>query len=97
LVATGTINGITATSATINGPITITKTSDIVIDTLVGYSFTFITSHQIPINGILKIDIPSDILIDLTNLPGNCYITKNNGSASVADCPGIYDNITKKY
>ncbi len=54
LVATASFNGITATQGVISSSgISIVKSSDIVLDSAVTYTFNFVISSDIPQNGII--------------------------------------------
>ena len=98
MVAVGTCNGITATSGVLKvSDISITKSSDIVLAANVDYRISFVTNYAIPQNGIIKIEIPNDIGIDLNNLQSNCYQTVNESSLILATCSAILNSSTKKY
>ncbi len=56
LVASGTAGGITATSGILkSSDIAVTKSSDIVLASSVDYTITFVTTYEIPQNGMIKV------------------------------------------
>jgi hypothetical protein len=56
LVAQGTITGITPTAGILtSSTIAVTKTSDIVMANPVSYTISFVTTYNIPQNGIIKL------------------------------------------
>lgn len=94
----GTCNGVTAISGVLKtSDISITKSSDIVLAANVDYRISFVTNYAIPQNGIIKIEIPNDIGIDLNNLQSNCYQTINSSSLVLATCSAVLNSSTKKY
>lgn len=98
MVAVGTCNGITSTPGILKiSDISITKSSDIVLAANLEYRISFVTNYAIPQNGVIKIEIPSDIGIDLNNLQSNCYQTDNASSLILATCSAILNPSTNKY
>lgn len=56
LVATGTMPGFTPTPGILkSSDILISKSSDIVLDTPIQYEIKFVTTYDIPQNGVIKI------------------------------------------
>lgn len=59
MVATGTISGVTATTALIDSAnVAITPSSTLVNDASVDYSITLTVTHPVPIGGFFTIYIP---------------------------------------
>jgi len=98
LVAIGTCNGITAVSGILkSSDISISKSSDVVLASNIDYTISYVTGYAIPKNGIIKIEIPNGVGIDLTNLQSNCYQTVNTSSLLTAICSAILNTTTNKY
>lgn len=89
LVATGTIAGITATSALLsNTQVSVTPSTLIVNDISTTYSLEYKVSQPIPMGGYFTIFIPSDITIDLSSLSSSCSINLNSTSFISTPCNG---------
>jgi hypothetical protein len=90
LVATGTIGGITPTPGILkSSDISISKSSEVVLASSVDYVISFVTTYEIPQNGKIKLEIPSDIKISTGSLTSQCFQKINStGTKIAASCSG---------
>jgi hypothetical protein len=87
LVATGTISGITATTASIsNSFVTVTPSSTVVNEISTTYSLKYTVNQPIPSGGYFIIFIPSEIGIDVASLPNSCSVNLNSTSFTSTPC-----------
>ncbi len=62
------------------------------------YVISFMTTHEIPLDGKIKLEIPSDIRIDIASLYSHCFHKINStGIKNSALCLGFLNATTSKY
>lgn len=86
-VDSGTIPGVTATSATIDyTKIEVLSSSLVTSDTSVTYYMSFLVQNAIPIGGFVIIYFPTTIYFDLAVANSNCQIMVNSSAAASSPC-----------
>jgi hypothetical protein len=56
------------------------------------------TTYNIPQNGIIKIEVPNDIKMDISNIGSNCFQQINStGTKTAATCSGFLNTSSLKY
>jgi hypothetical protein len=69
-----------------------------VLATPVDYTISFLTTYEIPQNGKIKLEIPSDIKMNMESLATNCFQKINiTGTKTAATCTGSLNVATSKY
>lgn len=89
LVDSGSINGVTATAATIDyTKVVISSSSLITSDTRVTYYFSFVVANPIPLGGFILLSYPLGIVFDLSTVNSSCYIMLNSTAQQNTPCWG---------
>ena len=87
LVASGLLDGINATVATISGAnAQVTPSSFVVADTSVTYFFSLTVQNIIPAGGYFEVSIPFDLTVDVASVGSHCSININSTSYVGTDC-----------
>lgn len=95
LVGAGTINGVTATIATIDYTTVVISSSSLVTSaTGVTYYYSFIVNNPIPVGGFIHLYFPTSIIFDLGIANNNCLIMINGSAAISTPCSG---SLTSNY
>jgi hypothetical protein len=87
-VDSGSIPGVTATSAAIDyTKFVVTSSSPTTSDTTVTYYFSFVVQNPIPVGGFVMIYFPPTILFDLSTVNNNnCQLMVNSAPVSSTPC-----------
>lgn len=87
LVATGTIAGVTSTTAVIDASqVIITPSQFIVNENPVTYTFQLTVVHRIPIGGYFLIYVPAEVGLDEASIGGVCTINIGGSSYQNTAC-----------
>lgn len=85
LVATGSINGVTAVPGILDSSkISLKASSYTTLASPVTYTISFVNTYQIPQNGLITIQFPLDIGIDTVNTPNNCFQSFNQSTTLIS-------------
>jgi hypothetical protein len=95
-VDTGTIDGVTASPATIDSSkVAISSSSITTSATGVTYDFSFIVANPIPVGGYVLIDFPSAIVFNAAVATANCAVQIDLNSAISTTCLISQSNTTQ--
>lgn len=96
-VSTGSINGINDITMDIIDvtKVVISPSSDLVLDSKVNYTISFVIGNDISVGGFIVVTIPIDIKVDISNISNNCKISINSTKFISTPCIAInYSNGT---
>lgn len=94
-MATGLLDGINATVATISvANAQVTPSSFVVADASATYFFSLTVQNTIPAGGYFEVSIPFDLGVDMASVVSHCSININSTSYVATDCSVTQTNVS---
>jgi hypothetical protein len=71
--------------------VVIDHSSDLVLDSKVTYTFSFVIGNPISVGGFIQMTTPKDLVLDITNLSNSCKISINSSNFVPTHCTASAD------